>query len=178
VRIKNPEALEAMQETANRVRSMALLHETLYLSESLARVNFGNYIEHICSHLFRSYGPKAARVKLDLRLENVATDLDQSVSCGLIVNELVSNALKHAFPEGQAGKIAVELCVSPEGQVALKVSDDGVGLPATFDVHQTGTLGHQLVFMLAEKLHGTVEVARESGTVFQIVFQKHGEERL
>jgi len=178
VRIKNPEALEAMQETANRVRSMALLHETLYLSESLARVNFGSYIEHICSHLFRSYGPKAARVKLELRLETVATNLDQSVSCGLIVNELVSNVLKHAFPDGRAGTITVELRALPQEQVVLKVADDGVGLPASFDIHQTGTLGHQLVFMLAEKLHGTVEVARERGTVFQIVFQKHGEERL
>ncbi|MCX6910486.1 MAG: PAS domain S-box protein [Verrucomicrobia bacterium] len=178
VRIKNPEALEAMQETANRVRSMALLHETLYLSESLARVNFGNYIGNICSHLFRSYGPKAAHVKLDLRLQDVATDLDQTVSCGLIINELVSNALKHAFPDGRPGTITVELQATPQGRVTLKVADDGVGLPPALDIQQSGTLGHQLVFMLAEKLHGTVEVVREHGTVFRIAFQKHGEEHL
>ncbi|MBI5688074.1 MAG: PAS domain S-box protein [Verrucomicrobia bacterium] len=179
VRIRSPEALEAMQETANRVRSMALLHETLYLSQSLARVNFASYIENICSHLFRSYGPKAARVRLEPRLENVSIDLDQTVSCGLIVNELVSNALKHAFPEGRSGKITVELQTAPQGEIVLTVADDGVGLPAGLDVHQTETLGHQLVFMLAEKLHGTVDVAQNHGTVFRIAFQaRYGEERI
>jgi len=179
VRIKNPEALDAMQETANRVRSMALLHETLYLSQSLARVNFASYIENICSHLFRSYGQKAAHIKLEPHLENIAIDLDQTVSCGLIINELVSNALKHAFPDGRSGRIAVELQATQEGQIALKVADDGVGLPPGLDVHQTETLGHQLVFMLVEKLRGTVDVTQNHGTVFRIAFQaKYGEERL
>ena len=170
VRTKNQTALDTLQETGNRVRSMALLHETLYRSETLGRVNFGNYIENICSHLFHSYGPKAAQVKLESHLEPVSIDLDQAVSCGLIINELVSNALKHAFPEGRAGRILVELQKTPEGQIALRVSDDGVGMPPGAEIHQTKTLGHQLVFMLAEKLHGTVEVIRERGTTFRVMF--------
>ncbi|MBI5818459.1 MAG: DUF3365 domain-containing protein [Verrucomicrobia bacterium] len=170
VRTKNQTALDTLQETGNRVRSMALLHETLYRSETLGRVNFGNYIENICGHLLRSYGPKAAQIKLESHLEEVSVDLDQAVSCGLIINELVSNALKHAFPDGRAGRIEVELKKTPEQQIVLKVADDGVGIPPGADIHQTGTLGHQLVFMLAEKLHGTVEVIREHGTTFRIMF--------
>ncbi|MCX6909813.1 MAG: DUF3365 domain-containing protein [Verrucomicrobia bacterium] len=170
VRTKNQTALDTLQETGNRVRSMALLHETLYRSETLGRVNFGSYIENICGHLFRSYGPKAARVKLESRLEEVSIDLYQAVSCGLIINELVSNALKHAFPDARTGRIMVELRRSPQGEIVLTVADDGVGMPPGADIHQTGTLGHQLVFMLAEKLHGTVEVTRENGTTFRVAF--------
>ncbi len=112
-------------------------------------------------------------------MEEVSIDLDQAVACGLIINELVSNALKYAFPDGRAGRIAVELQATPGGEVVLRVADDGVGLPAGLDLRQTGTLGHQLVFMLVEKLHGTVDVKREEGTGFRIEFQaKQGEERL
>ncbi|MBI5688069.1 MAG: PAS domain S-box protein [Verrucomicrobia bacterium] len=176
VRTKNTAALDTLQETGNRVRSMALLHETLYRSQNLAHVNFANYIENICSHLFRSYGPKAAQIKLRPRLEEVAIDLDRAVSCGLIINELVSNALKHAFPGGQGGHIEVELRTTPQEQIVLRVADDGVGLPSGLDIHQTGTLGHQLVFMLVEKLHGAVEITRDRGVAFHITFQaKQGE---
>jgi two-component sensor histidine kinase len=142
-------------------------------------VNFADYIENICSHLFRSFGPKAARVKLEPRLQKVSIDLDQTVSCGLIVNELVSNALKHAFPNERAGKIMVELRTTPQGEVVLTVADDGVGLPPGLDIHQTETLGHQLVFMLVEKLRGTVDVKQDHGTVFRVAFQaRYGEERI
>ena len=178
VRTKNPMALDTLQETGNRVRSMALLHETLYRSESLGRVNFAHYIVSICDHLLRSYGPKAARIKLEPHLEEISIDLDQAVSCGLIINELVSNALKHAFPEGRSGRIIVELHTLPQEQFVLKVADDGVGMPPQLDIRQTGTLGHQLVFMLVEKLHGTLEVTRDHGTAFCITFQaKPGDER-
>jgi len=155
---------------------MALLHETLYQSQNLAHVSFAAYIENICSHLFRSYGPKAARVKLEPHLEDVSIDLDRAVSCGLIINELVSNAIKHAFPGGREGRIEVELRTAPEEQIILRVADNGVGLPPELDIHQTGTLGHQLVFMLVEKLRGAVEISREHGVAFHITFQaKQGE---
>jgi len=170
-RTQNPEALDTLQDTGNRIRSMALLHDTLYRSENLARVNFTRYIESICSHLFRSYGSKTSRIKLEPRLAEVSVDLDQAVSCGLIINELVSNALKHAFPEGRAGRITIELQTTPQKQIVLRVADDGVGLSPQLDIRQTGTLGHQLVFMLAEKLRGVVEVTRDHGTAFRIAFQ-------
>ena len=158
---------------------MALLHETLYRSESLGRVNFAHYIVSICDHLLRSYGPKAARIKLEPHLEEISIDLDKAVSCGLIINELVSNALKDAFPEGRSGRIIVELHTLTQEQFVLKVADDGVGMPPQLDIRQTGTLGHQLVFMLVEKLRGTVEVTRDHGTAFCITFQaRPGDERL
>jgi PAS domain S-box-containing protein len=170
VRTKNPEALDTLQETGNRIHSMALLHETLYRSQSLAHVNFADYIESLCSHLFRSHAQKAVRVKLERRLQNVNMDLDRAVLCGLIVNELISNALKHAFPADRSGRIAVEFGATPQEQILLKVADDGVGLPWGLNLRQTKTLGHQLVFMLTEKLRGTMEVARDHGTGFTITF--------
>ncbi len=171
VRTQNPDVLDTLQGTGNRIRSMALLHDTLYRSENLARVNFTQYIESLCSHLFRAYGSRAGRIKFEPHLEEVSVDLDQAVSCGLIINELVSNALKHAFPKGRAGRILVDLQKTPQEQVILKIADDGVGLSPDLDIRQTGTLGHQLVFMLAEKLQGSVEVTRDHGTAFHIVFQ-------
>ena len=171
VRTKNPEALDTFQETGNRIHSMALLHETLYRSQSLAHVNFADYIESLCSHLFRSHAQKATRIRLERRLQNVSMDLDRAVLCGLIVNELVTNALKHAFPENRSGRIAVELGTTPQEQILLKVTDDGVGLPWGMNLRQTKTLGHQLVFMLTEKLRGTMEVTRDHGTSFCITFQ-------
>ncbi len=170
VRTKNPEALDAMQETGNRIHSMALLHETLYRSQSLAHVNFADYIESLCSHLFRAHADRAGTIKLERHLQPVSIDLDRAVLCGLIVNELVSNALKHAFPNGRSGRIAVELQTTPQKQILMKVVDDGVGLPWGMNLRQTTTLGHQLVFMLTEKLHGTIEVERDHGTSFCITF--------
>lgn len=170
VRTKNPEALSTLQETGNRIHSMALLHETLYRSQSLAHVNFADYMESLCSHLFRSHAEKAVRIRLERRLQSVSVDLDRAVLCGLVVNELVSNALKHAFPDDRAGRIAVELQTTPQEQILLKVADDGVGLPWGLNLRQTTTLGHQLVFMLTEKLRGTLEVTRDRGTAFSISF--------
>jgi PAS domain S-box-containing protein len=178
VRTKNTAALDTLQETGNRVRSMALLHETLYRSHNLAHVNFANYIENICSHLFRSYGPKVAHIRLEPHLQDIDIDLDRAVSCGLIINELVSNALKHAFPASRAGRIEIELRTTPEEQIVLRVADDGVGLPPDLDIRQTGTLGHQLVFMLADKLRGAVEITRERGVAFRIAFQTKQENNI
>ena len=174
-RTKNPEALGTFQETGNRIHSMALLHEALYRSQSLAHVNFADYIDSLCSHLFRSHTETAVRVKLDRRLEKVSMDLDRAVLCGLIVNELVSNALKHAFPDGRSGQVTVELRMTPEEQIVLKVADDGVGLPWGMNPRQAKTLGHQLVFILAEKLRGAVEMTRDRGTAFSITFQSRPE---
>ncbi len=171
VRTKNPEALDTLRQTGNRILSMALLHETLYRSKNLARVSFASYTESICSHLFRSYGPKAACVKLELHLEETPVEMDQAVSCGLIINELVSNALHHAFPGNRTGRITVELRVAPDRQMILTVADDGVGLPPQLDIQQPETLGHQLVRLLVDKLHGTLEVEQDRGTTFRIAFQ-------
>jgi PAS domain S-box-containing protein len=170
-RIKNKEAIEALRETGNRIQSMALLHETLNISGNLSTVNFSIYIKNICVNIIRSYGSKAENIKLENHIADIAIDLDQAVPCGLIINELVSNALKHAFPEGRKGRITVELQALPDDQIKLNVADDGIGLPQGLDIGQTETLGLKLVTILTDKLKGSVEVIRDPGTTFYIMFK-------
>ena len=170
---KSLPVLAALRDTQNRIRSMAMLHEMLYRSESLARVNFAAYLESLCAHLLRALGVDPNRVRLDCHAAAVELGLDQAVPCGLIINELVSNALEHAFPEGRAGRIAVELHRDSDDRLALTVADDGVGLPASLDFSQTSTLGLQLVRILTTQLQGTLGVERGQGASFQVTFPSH-----
>lgn len=158
----------------DRVRSMALIHETLYGSHNLAQVNFAGYLETRCRHLFQSFGAAAAGITWEPRLDKVVLALDQAVPCGLLVNELVSNALKHAFPAGRSGQVNLELRLH-QGQVCLRVGDNGVGLPPALEVQQTSTLGLRLVHLLAQQLKAAVVVERAPGTTFQVTFPFHPE---
>ena len=128
-REKNPQVLEAFRTMQARVRSMALLHETLYHSENLARVNVAAYVNSLCASLRRSIRTDAAQSHGWKAAAGIELSLDQAVPCGLIINELVSNAMKHAFPAGSAGLIAVELRPETDRRITLTVADDGVGLP-------------------------------------------------
>ena len=157
-RTQNPLAAETLRETQNRVRAMALLHETLYRSADLARIDFQTYLDTLCKFLFRAYGPEMGRLGFHLQVADVELGMEQAVPCGLMVSELVSNALKHAFPEGRMGAITVQLGPEPEGMLRLEVSDTGVGLPPDFESRRGKSLGIQLVFNLARQLRGTVEV--------------------
>ena len=170
--VQNPLVVGALQDTQNRVRSMALIHETLYRSENLARVNFPVYVENLCAHLFGAFGVDPARVQLISRVAGVALELDEAVPCGLIINELVSNALKHAFPAGRAGQITLELLAEADGQRTLRVADNGVGLPAGLDPGQIETLGLKLVINLADQLNGTLAWERTGGTTFRLRFRE------
>lgn len=169
-RTQIPEVLNTLRDTQNRVRSMALLHETLYRSGNLARISLPDYVENLCIQLWRTAGPATARIQLAHRIDATSLLLDQAVPCGLIINELVSNALKHAFPDERSGRIRVEAQIQPDRRLTVTVTDDGVGLPSTLHPRQTETLGFQLVFMLTEQLQGTVEITQENGTGFQISF--------
>ncbi len=162
--------LNTLTDTQDRVRSMALLHETLYRSGNLARVDLASYVEGMCAHLFRSYGTAAARIRLRTEAEGVDLNLDQAVPCGLIINELVSNALKHGFPNEQAGQITVALTADAHRRVTLTVADDGTGLPAGLDLQQSKTLGLQLVHALAQQLGGTASFTSGPGTTCRVEF--------
>jgi two-component sensor histidine kinase len=170
-RVRNPLALGALQDTQNRVHSMALIHETLYRSENLAQVNFPAYIENLCAHLLGAFGVDPGRIELVTHVAREGLELEEAVPCGLIINELVSNAFKHAFPAGRAGRVTVELQTEPGGLCALRVADNGIGLPAGLDLRHTDTLGLQLVSNLADQLGGALEVERTSGTAFRLTFQ-------
>jgi PAS domain S-box-containing protein len=170
--IRDPRALEVFKEGQTRVRSMALIHEKLYQSADLARVDFSEYISSLAAYLFRSYEVNAGAVRLSVEAEDVLLGVDTAIPCGLIINELVSNSLKHAFPPGKGGTIKITL--RPEGRERLKlcVRDDGVGLPPDFDVRATPSLGLQLVNTLARQLGGDVLVGDCAGAEFNITFRK------
>jgi two-component sensor histidine kinase len=172
-RVKNAVAVDALKDTQNRVRSMALLHEMLYQSHNLSRVDFAAYIESLCAHLFRAITTDPGRVCLERHVDVVELNLEQAVPCGLIISELVSNALKYAFPENRAGRITIELRAQAGQTIDLTVADDGVGLPDHVTLGQTTTLGLQLVSILVSQLNGTLVVEREKGSIFHLLFPAH-----
>jgi predicted ATPase/two-component sensor histidine kinase len=169
-RIAEPAVAELFAESRNRVRSMALVHENLYRAGNFARISMATHIQNLCAHLTRAYGMNRRRVEWAIRIGDVQLDLDRAVPCGLIVNELVSNALKHAFPDGWAGRVCVELEPFGDKQHVLVVGDNGVGLPADLDYHRANSLGLQLVDDLTQQLHGNILVNRDGGTTFTITF--------
>jgi PAS domain S-box-containing protein len=162
---------EVLNDVTYRVRSMALVHEKLYHSESLARIDFAEYAQSLLGYLWRAHGAAAEAIRLTLDLEPVELPVDTAVPCGLILNELAGNALKHAFRGRTAGEVTVALHRAEDGRVSLSVRDNGVGLPAEFDWQQAGSLGLRLVQMLAGQLHATVEVERDGGTEFNLSFR-------
>ena len=173
-RIADPTVSELLDESRNRIRAMALVHENLYRAGNFARVPMSTHIQSLCAHLIRAYGLREQRIELTTDVDEVELDLDKAISVGLIISELVSNALKHAFPNARAGSVRVELKLLGERRYALAVIDDGVGLPADRDVHDSGSLGLQLVDDLTQQLHGRIAVRRGSGTNFTVTFAADG----
>lgn len=157
-------------ETRDRVRSMASIHEMLYQSTDFARVDFSGYISTLASQLFSSCNISSERVKLETRMEPVSLGISLGVPCGLLINELMTNALVHAFPGNRTGTIAVSMGETPDHSIRLSVRDDGIGLPPDLDIENTDTLGFQLVTTLVGQLNGTLEVKRERGTEFIVLF--------
>jgi PAS domain S-box-containing protein len=170
--VKDEPALDMFQESRNRVRSMALVHEKLYRSKDLAKVDFSGYIQSLATHLFMVYGIKTDAVRLDIDVQDVYLNINTSIPCGLIVNELISNSLKHAFTEGNGGNIRIVLRPENGNKFKLVVSDNGCGLPQNVDVTQTESLGLQLVSMLVSQLQGSIHIERNKGTSFQIIFSE------
>lgn len=156
-------------ESQSRVRAMALVHETLYGSESLAGIELPRYIDRLCDSLLQTYGG-AGSVTLERTVASIDLDLDRALPVGLIISELVSNALKYAFPEGRNGRIEVMVAETENSVYLLRVSDDGVGLPSDLDLERTTSLGLYLVRVLAHQLRATLEVGRTGGTTFNLRF--------
>jgi len=166
--------LDVLRDSQNRVRSMALVHETLYRSPDLARVDFAEYASSLAAHLAQSYRIDSAAIQLSVQAaSDVRLSIDIAIPCGLIINELVSNALKHAFPCGRTGTVTVRLAHTTAEEIAMTVADNGIGLPPDFDYTQTESLGLQLIGQLVRQIHGRLTVQRDSGTHFTIEFQAH-----
>ena len=161
---------QVLRNVTDRVRSMALVHEKLYQSAELARIDFAEYAKSLLQHLWRAHGAAVPGVRLALELEPVWLDVEAAVPCGLVLNELVSNALKHAFRDGAEGEVAVALRRNADGRVHLEVRDNGVGMPPGPDRGQARSLGLHLVDMLSGQLDAAVEVRTGAGTAFQVTF--------
>ena len=169
--IKDKRDMEMLRESQDRIRSMALIHEELYKSKDLANINFEEYIKTLVSQLFRSYGVSTEIVTPHIQVENITLRLDTAIPCGLIINELVSNCLKHAFPDGRTGEITVDFRAVDE-VIRLRVRDNGIGMP-DIDFRNTDTLGLHLVTILAEdQLDGEIAVTVREGTEFCITFRE------
>jgi len=173
--IKDKQALEMFEESRNRVRSMALVHENLYRSKDFANINFAKYIKNLTDQLVKTYIIDSGKIELDVKVEDVCPGIDQAIPCGLIINELVSNALKHAFPPSlkRKGKIEIAVHSMEADEIELTVKDNGVGIPKELDIRKTESLGLKLVTILAEdQLDGKVTLDRSGGTKFTIRFKQ------
>jgi two-component sensor histidine kinase len=168
--IKDEQTLAMFNESQSRIRTMALIHESLYQSNDLSRINFAEYIQKLVANLLRSYEINSSAIKPVINVDNVLLEIDVAVPCGLIINELVSNSLKYAFPSGKEGKIQVDFYSENERNFTLTVSDNGVGLPKNLNILETKTLGLQLVNNLVDQLEGTVKNNIDGGTEFRITF--------
>lgn len=170
--VKEESTLQILQESQNRIKSMSFIHESLYQTKNFSYINFSEYIINLSKNLVHSYQVYEDLVDLNLEVEPVNLNLDQSIPCGLIVNELLSNALKYAFQQGQKGLITIGLR-EDKNKVFLRVEDNGKGLPEGFYATATETLGLQLVSTLVEQLDGTMGVkSNRNGTKYLITFEK------
>ncbi|MEE9191362.1 MAG: PAS domain S-box protein, partial [Candidatus Aerophobetes bacterium] len=176
--IKDKQVLHVFKESRDRIRSMALIHERLYQSKDLARIDFTEYVRGLVANLFQSYKVNPDLIALETSIEEIFLGVDKAIPCGLIIDELVSNSLKYAFPEGRQGKIHIDLDSDKEGKFTLIVSDSGVGFPKDLDFRKTESLGLELVCTLADQLDGTIDLDRSGGSTFKISFtepkQKQG----
>ena len=156
-----------LQESKDRITAMTLVHEKLYQSESLANINFPEYISSLASTLFQAYRT-TGNIALKMDVEDVSIRIDSAIPCGLILNELISNSLKHAFPDEREGEIRIDFHADDDDNITLIVGNNGVEFPEDLDWKNTESLGLQLVNLLTEQLHGTIELDRSSGTAFEI----------
>ncbi|MGA9140198.1 MAG: PAS domain S-box protein [Methanocella sp.] len=171
----DPQLNGIFRESQDRIRSMALIHEKLYQSGDLSRIDFGEYVQNLTAYLLRSYSSGNNTIKLNTDVvdtngvDNIQLGIDTAIPCGLIINELVSNSLKYAFPGDRAGTITVSMR-REGGEYTMVVGDDGVGMPLDLDYRKTGSLGLQLVDTLNGQLEGSISMSRTGGTWFTIKF--------
>jgi PAS domain S-box-containing protein len=171
--IRDEDTLKSFKENEARILSMALIHEKLYQVEDSSRINMGDYVMTLMDRLVHFHSTSPSKVKVRVRAAKVTLNLDTIVPVGLILHELVSNALKYAFPGSREGAIRVSLSKRKDGTLSLKVADDGIGLPEDVDVGKSKSLGMMLVKSFADGLSGTVKVNRKEGTAFTITFKEY-----
>jgi PAS domain S-box-containing protein len=169
--ITDQKTLNIFKESQNRIKSMALIHEKLYLSESLSDIDFKNYIHQLIKYLIMSYNINSNNIVFIVDIGDITIDIENAVPCGLIINELISNSLKHAFPEGRSGEIFISVSADKD-KYALVIKNDGIDFPEEIDTDNTKTLGLRLVHTLVNQLDGKIEINKTGGVEFKITFSK------
>jgi PAS domain S-box-containing protein len=167
--VQEEEASNVLIESQGRVKTMAMIHEKLYQSPDLTRIRFRDYIQKLAYDILYTYGVKAGSIELEMDIDNIELGMETSIPCGLIINELVTNSVKYAFPEGK-GTIIIQFKGQDELQLIIK--DDGIGLPREIDLEHTETLGLQLVLNLVKQLNGELTINRSQGTEYIIKFKE------
>ena len=167
--IQDEQALRSFQVSQDRIQAMALVHEKLYQSEDLARIDFGEYIKTLATDLGSSYGLSSRDIELKIDVEGILLGVDTAIPCGVIVNELVTNSLKHAFPGDRPGEIAISFR-EMNGQYTMVFKDDVVGLPEDLDISRPSSLGLTIVNALVGQLGGTIALGRNGGAEVRITF--------
>jgi two-component sensor histidine kinase len=170
VKVRDDEARELFDESENRIRAMSMIHEALYDTEDFRSIDASQYIRKLAEKLFDSYSVGPSRVSLNIEAPSTVIDIDTMIPCGLIVNELVSNSLKHAFPDNMEGELFIGFYKMTDDEYTLIVKDNGIGMPADLDIYKTVSLGMQIVTGLVNQIKGSLDVSREGGTEFKITF--------
>jgi len=167
--IDDKEAFNVFKESQDRVKSMAIVHEKLYQSDNFAEINFSEYLKNLASSIYSSYGVDMGIIKLKISGDNTSLDINNAIPCGLMINELLTNAIKHAFPQGRLGEINIDFH-KKNNEYILTVQDNGIGLPRDLDLEKTESLGMRLINSLVSQLDGKLEVTSNNGTKFKIIF--------
>ncbi|MGC4365077.1 sensor histidine kinase [Hydrogenophaga sp. R2] len=171
MRLQDHDLVGALRESQNRIRSMSLIHQTLYQSENVAQVDFARFLDELVRGLTDSYRSEAGQVRIGVQANGIKLPINEAIPCGLVINELVSNALKHGFPDGRSGHIEVELREPAPGEVVLSVNNDGVPIAEDRNLRQTQTLGLQLVQLLTRQLGGVLDIHRSNPVRFELRFK-------
>lgn len=169
-KFKEPPVLNAFRDSRHRIRSMALVHEKLYQAKDLSKIEFSQYIKELSQQVSRSNEFQGTRISVKVKADNIKLGIDAAIPCGLIINELLTNAFKYAFPINRTGKIHIHMQLMENKYYKLIISDNGVGLPGHIDIQNPSTFGLNLVYLLTQQLEGKVETQREKGTRFIITF--------
>ncbi|OQX96475.1 hypothetical protein B6I21_00885 [candidate division KSB1 bacterium 4572_119] len=172
---KDKNISNVFMESQNRIRSMSMVHEKLYQSESLSQININNYIEDFTNYLFRTYNADRNKIKLQMEIEEINLDIKTAIPCALILNELISNAVKYAFPGDRMGDILVRFRLTEDAKYEFEVKDNGIGLPKNFNLNKTESLGLQLVNTLCDQIQADLVIDNKNGTSFKMYFYEKKE---
>lgn len=168
--VTDEQTIDVLQESQNRIKSMSFIHESLYQTKDFTGVNFADYIQNLYNNLLFSYSPKNKKIKIKKQLQNVHLNIDTAIPCGLIINELVSNALKHAFTNKKTGTVELKMKTIGSKKIQITIADNGKGFPPKFDYKNTSTLGLQLVMVLVGQIKATIKQINKNGVKFIITF--------